>query len=152
MLRDTCRRLVARTPVTVYCPTLVPPGPLSLGYSHADRDGYQVEVNSPMIHRSSAGHWAFGAGSPARVDSLLHPSTSRLEPSISVSKARLGNLPVTYYVLPPQLNGGGMFRGHVLYAWRLDGKEYYLTLHGHRNALRAKLMAEALIERIRRRP
>jgi hypothetical protein len=133
----------------VHCPPVVPRGLWQLQYSDASRSGYQLEMHSPTIHYSSAGHWAVGAGPPGGLERVLHPSTRELEPGVTKERTRLGPVPATRYVVPPDVSGGGVYRGHVSFAWTSRGVEYYLSLHGRRNGARARAMAQALAASVR---
>jgi hypothetical protein len=118
-------------------------------YADASRSGYQLEMHSPVLHRSSAGHWAVGAGAPGAFERVLHPSTRELEPGVTKRRTHLGAVAATLYVVPPDIPSGGMYRGHVSYSWTLGGVEYFLSLHGRRNSARARVMADALARSIR---
>jgi hypothetical protein len=149
-LRAACRRIESDAGPTVYCPPVVPAGPFQVRSVDSGRGGYNLDLYSPAIHRSSGGHWATGVTRPGELAWILHPSTSRLAPEVVRRTVRLGAVRAVRYVIPQDVNGGSIYMGHVLYVWKARGRTYYLTLHGRRNGARARLMAEALAAKIAR--
>jgi hypothetical protein len=50
--------------------------------------------------------------------------------------------------MPSLEQGGGIYGGHVVIAWKLAGVAYQVSVHGYNNADKARLMAEAWIRKI----
>jgi hypothetical protein len=109
-------------------------------------DGYQVSFYTPGTVAAQGGHWTFGAGSAEALDVYLH-LTGPIVNATVLGETRLANTPVTIYAMPA--DQPGFYAGHVIAAWQLDRTTYHLTIHGRRNRSRLKVMAQAMITRLR---
>jgi hypothetical protein len=147
-----CRRLASRSRAQgssrpLYCPPLVPKassyridaaGGLSHGYQNLVQE-VGVSVRSTTARRRSFGdHWTFAEGDPRTiVGAYLAPEVGR-----SVMRTLLGGRPVTVYRMP---EGGSFYSGHIVIEWRQRGLAFQVSIHGHRNLKRVRLMSLALM-------
>jgi hypothetical protein len=151
----TCRSLASRSRSQgssrpVYCPPLVPKatsyridaaGGLSHGYRNLVQD-IGVSVRSARAGTPPPGdHWTFAEGDPGTVvGAYLATEVER-----SAVRTHLGGRPVTVYRVP---EGASLYSGHVVIEWRQRDLAFQVSLHGHRNLRRAKLMSLALMQEV----
>jgi hypothetical protein len=175
-LLSACDRAARLTALeVVYCPPVVPAGPVAevqfvdvfqqsfrVGRKFRHRPvgrSYRVHLVSPSLHDpESGGHWAFEAGPPKDIHSVLHaltgiPGTGR-EKDLAVKSTRSVtlagvNAEVLHMARYPQ---GGIHGGHVVVRWNMRGTDYLISVHGYQNEERALAMADGLISLIRACP
>ncbi|HWI21673.1 MAG TPA: hypothetical protein VNT22_03560 [Baekduia sp.] len=160
VVRETCRMSSRQYDGVVFCPPIVPvgpikrelrPGPVS---SHPKRRvplSYALDFSSPSLERfggrslnTNGGHWTFEAGTDPTLRLQIRPPN--VQAPIRTESLSISGRPATLTFMPPYDKGGGYYGGHVVVMWSEDGATYQLSIHGHGNAPRAIAMAKGLIE------
>ena len=156
-LVKACRMAEAETTLPeVFCPPVVPVGPLEIQgvwresrpyFDEAKRvkrskeiaASYTVHLQSPSIDRQSLGHWSFEAGQRTPFLAGIPRDPIPKEP------VDLGGTTGEILAMPPYPEGG-VHGGHVVVRWRVDGVSYDVSLHGGKNTDRAVAMAQAMVD------
>jgi hypothetical protein len=147
----TCAAATRQTTVPVYCPRLVPQGPIGHVRHIPDRDLfgpvvffnardlYQLSFNNGVIRGHQ--HWIVGAGRAATVRRLLIEGVENDEakPAVLVARRRLAGYTVSVYRFSHP--GGGMHAGHIGAFVARGGLTVFATLHGYAHADAAAAMA-----------
>jgi hypothetical protein len=145
--------------VPVYCPPVVPAGRTisdgTTGVMTQDfASGFFSNFESSSIRptRTTPGHWSVAEGEPAALRRLLKPATAQGEkpPRIRHTKIRVAGRSATLWLMPSFRVFHGVYGGHVVLAWRCGARAYQASAHGHRNRGVVRLIAEGLIEEMRR--
>jgi len=117
-----------------------------LDLSDVEKGAFGVEAQSPGgIPHHQLGHWLFGSGrrSSALEDALFGPSAR------SKRATTVAGVPATIWLVPPRSRGGaGVNVGHVVVTWSQGGRFHWTSVHDHRNARRARLLAEVIMRRV----
>jgi hypothetical protein len=147
----TCALATRQTTVPVYCPRLVPQGPIGRVRHIPDRDLfgpvvffnardlYQLSFNNGVIRGHQ--HWIVGAGRPATVRRLVIAGVEndQTKPAVFVGRRRLAGRTVSIYrFLDP---GGGMHAGHIGAFVQRGALTVFATVHGYLHADAAVAMA-----------
>jgi hypothetical protein len=147
----TCAAAAHQTTVPVYCPRLVPRGPIGHVKNIPDRDLfgpvvffdvhdlYQLSFNNGVIRAHQ--HWIVGAGRPTTVRRLVIDGieNEHAKPARLVRRRRLAGHAVSIYRFSDR--GGGMHAGHIGAFVRRDALTVFATLHGYSHADAAEAMA-----------
>lgn len=109
------------------------------------KNAFAVEAQSPdSVPYHPFGHWLFGSGRASDVEALKQALF--LDTASSKRATSIGGVPATLLLIPSRSRGGkGMLLGHAVVAWSQAGRFYWTSFHDHRNAPRARLLAEVLI-------
>lgn len=130
-------------------PRWVPRGTTTArGYDFADvnaDNAFGIDAQSPDgVPYHPLGHWVFGSGPRSKtkaVEQALFLETASVKRATSIAGVQ-----ATLLLIPSRSRGGkGMNLGHAVVTWRQGGRFYWTSFHDHRNAPRARLLAEALI-------
>lgn len=147
----TCASAVRQTTVPVYCPRLIPKGPIGDVEHIPDRDLYgpvvffnardlyQLSFNDGVIPGHQ--HWIVGAGRPGTVRRLVIEGVEndQARPATLVARRHLaGRAVVLYRFADP---GGGMHAGHIGAFIARRGLTVFASLHGYSHADAAAAMA-----------
>jgi uncharacterized protein (TIGR03435 family) len=141
---------ILRATRTNPCPPLVPRD-THVAHGWADSiDAMAASIGSIDGRDIDAhgGHWTIGVGADPRARQALGRDLHAVSPRAS-SRCRIVRLQgqrVEACAMPPYPDGG-YYGGHIAYAWQRDDVTYHITLHGHANEPRVRLMMEALIRR-----
>jgi hypothetical protein len=117
-------------------------GGLTRGYRNLAQD-IGVSVRSAIARGSSSSgdHWTFAEGDPRTViGAYLPPATGR-----GLIRTRLDGRLATIYRLP---EWSSFYSGHVVIEWRQGGLAFQVSMHGHHNLKRTKLMSRALMREV----
>jgi hypothetical protein len=147
----TCAQAVHQTTVPVYCPRLVPRGPIGDVEHIPDRDLYgpvvffnardlyQLSFNDGVIPGHQ--HWIVGAGRPATVRRLVIQGVENEQARAAalVGRRRLAGLAVSVYRFADP--GGGMHAGHVAAFVQRGESIVFASLHGYSHRDAAEAMA-----------
>lgn len=137
----------------VYCPPVVPKGPLKVkfaGPSFNTHRTYEVELLYARDQLASGriilhGHFILEGGSVRFLKYLLN--SGRGAPRTRVTT--IVGIPVRIYYIVPFSKGGGEHGGHVTLFWRFRGRGYVVSLHGYGKSATARAIASALIHEMR---
>lgn len=128
----------------VYCPPVVPSSYVSVDFTRTEpRQSYLFELVSDIDRKESGGHWVIAAGPPRTLRWVFEAAVKPVP-----KRSRLDGTPVRLYRIEPQ-PVGGYYGGHFVVAWRFEGAEYHVSLHGYHNASRAKEIAKGLMGQMR---
>ena len=147
----TCGLATHQSTVPVYCPRLVPQGPIGHVKNIPDRDLfgpvvffnardlYQLSFNNEVIRGHQ--HWIVGAGRPATVRRLVIEGVEndQARPAVLVGRRRLAGHRLSVYRFSDP--GGGMHAGHIGAFVQRGGLTVFATVHGYSHADAAEAMA-----------
>lgn len=152
----TCRQLAARSHAQggswpLYCVPLVPHADSNRIDAAGGLNGYRnVQASVVVSVRSGerdtthavGAHWTFAEGDPRAVMGAYLPPV----PGRAITRGKLDGRPIRIYLMPP--SGMGFYSGHVVIEWQQETMAFQVSLHGHANLRRAKLMAQALMREV----
>jgi hypothetical protein len=150
VIRRACALAARRSALrSVPCPTIVPAGPAHLQYAGeipGYQRSYQISMGSPSIDSPrSGGHWAVEGGVPAALDRTLAEATGLPVQPLKVRGGVVVGQPVRILWVRGYGGGGGFHGGHVVVRWKHGRLAFQVSLHGHHNEERARLMARGLM-------
>ena len=152
----------------VFCPPLVPatlPQVVqTVGAADGSdgnlRSGYLVSLFSPACGAQDGScHWTFAAAPAAVLRPWVYPPAPLVPPGQKplkplkprIAHTRLAGHGVTLYRMPLHGQGdGGLYDGHIVVQWQLNGTTFQISMHGYENRPRAEAMAAALIREVGR--
>ena len=145
-LKTACRRLARKTALQpVYCPPVVPASYVSVASARTDpKRSYTLDLYSDIDRKESGGHWIVAAGPPRVMGWQLSGGAKPV-----MRRGRVGGIAVRLYTVA-RGEVGGYHGGHYVVAWRWDGAEYLVSLHGYPNAARAEAIASGIIDQMKR--
>jgi hypothetical protein len=155
-----CRRVARDTPLTVYCPPIVPEGPIGApkrrhenAYVFGDEHGYGLSLQSESLIDAdardpfAAKHWVIAATSSARgivesVDqSVAYP---RREFRASPRRFTVGGIEATL-VTGDRAGSGFAGMGHAIVYWTIGDTFHQASVHFYDKARVAEMIARGLI-------
>jgi hypothetical protein len=152
-----CARAARAYRGTVDCPSVVPVGPVkvaeyALNHSRSRRHGsYFLEMSSPSLMGlhgrgldAAGGHWTVAAGTDPSLRLLVQAPNARDRPRRR--RTRIDSTTVDVYDMPSYEEGGGLYGGHVVIAWKRRGVSYQVSIHDPANTPRALLIAQGIID------
>ena len=155
-----CRRVARKTPLTVYCPPIVPVGPVEApkrrhenAYVFGDERGYGLSLQSESLidpgvrDPFAAKHWVVAATAPARrlVESV--------DASVADPRAEFRSTPRRFTVdgIEATLVTGDLARsgfagsGHAIVYWTIGDSFHQASVHFDDKARVAEMIARGLI-------
>jgi hypothetical protein len=155
-----CRRVARDTPLTVYCPPIVPEGPIEApkrrhenAYVFGDEHGYGLSLQSESLIDAdardpfAAKHWVVAATAPARgivesVDqSVAYP---RREFRSRPRRFTVGGIEATL-VTGDRAGSGFAGMGHAIVYWTIGDTFHQASVHFDDKARVAEMIARGLI-------
>jgi len=139
--------------VSLYCPRLVPAGPIGhvtgisddelFGAIVISRDLYQLSFNNGSIRGRQ--HWIVGGGRPATVlrEVIRGINNEQAHAATFLGTRRLAGHTVALYRFPDP--GGGLHAGHIGAFARRGPMTIFASLHGYSHADAAVAMTVALL-------
>jgi hypothetical protein len=155
-----CRRVARDTPLTVYCPPIVPEGPVEApkrrhenAYVFGDEHGYGLSLQSESLIDAddkdpfAAKHWVVAATAPAREivesmdQSVAYP---RREFRSSPRRFTVGGIEGTL-VTGDRAGSGFAGMGHAIVYWTIGDTFYQASVHFDDKARVAEMITRGLI-------
>lgn len=148
------------------CPPVIPRGKLEVIDAGPlfvpDRGGYSADFASRSLDRirgrrvnANGGHWRYDVAWTKQAKHfvvelrVLRPQ--RADRPSRCKWREIDNRRMRACRVVPHEKGGGLNGGHFAYVWRHTGVVYIVSVHGYRNAPRARAMIAALADAVGRR-
>jgi hypothetical protein len=163
--RAFCEHVAHLTGWTVFCPPIIPRGPLyaqsglpyetrrldSAAFGMPNLSGARARYFRPawaasFVSRSVKagpdliGHWMIAEGSPAALSRFTRPVES-LSAAV-VTSIRLDGRAAKLYVLPNR-GFGSMYSGHIMVQWNVGREIIQVSFHGHTTKQRQRTLVFA---------